>query len=269
MRNKSRSHRAAIELYYLYTHYYRTLLSHSISYFNSALNAACLGAVAGNNEICLPDFYSSAAAPRLSLPSTSSIIVALPSSPARRLANRIRIFFHRVPSPSAPPRGVFARYVNGTFSIGRRNKRALPSRRFTEDDYCHVSGEGKMGGGREGDIVIDRIDIRLLLESSALNLRPRRPSLSVGFPVCFFFSLPHSSSSRRASRLRHRASFRFNRYPLHIPRTCPEFYGRAIRFRIYPASRRAISGVPSECARGSTFILEVYFDSGYPGLSKR
>lgn len=119
--SSDRSCYVTIEPRYLYT-YYRALSSQSISYFRGgASDAACLGAVAGNNEICLPDFYPPAAA---YLPPTSSITVAL-LPPGRRLANRIRIFFLFRANTLRHHRRVFARYVNGTSSDERCNKRRL------------------------------------------------------------------------------------------------------------------------------------------------
>lgn len=119
-----------------------------------------------------------------------------------------------------------------------------------------------------GGIVIGRIDILFLLESTVLNLFrfSCAPCSLLVFPSAFFSSAFILFVSRRFFDIGFSGSASTR---LHIPCTCPEFYGRAIRFRIYPASRRAISGVLFECARGSTFILEVYPDSGCPELSKR
>lgn len=112
-------HRRTIELRYLYT-YYRALSSHSISYFNGALDAACLGAVAGNNEICLPDFYLllSLSLCRCLFPPTSSITFALPSSAgSASCKSHPHLFSPR--TTTLGRRRVFTRYVNGTSSDER------------------------------------------------------------------------------------------------------------------------------------------------------
>lgn len=86
-------------------------------------------------------------------------------------------------SPTSHPRRFFARYVNGTFSAGRRNKRALPSRgRFIRDDFCRPCACERE---RVPAIVIGIDILSLLSESTVLDLHPAFLS-SASFPICSF-----------------------------------------------------------------------------------
>lgn len=110
----------------------------------------------------------------------------LPRSQPRRLANRVRIFFF---PPRLRLRRVFAWYINGTFSVDRRNKRALPSWRFTWNDFCHTSRARRPFPSPT--IVIGRIDILLShrIQTSAPTLRSYHPCSWLVFRPDFFYRI--------------------------------------------------------------------------------
>jgi len=122
------------------------------------------------------------------------------------------------------------------------NKRALRRSRPVLSATISSSRPGK-------HVVIGRVDIPppLRLELTA-HVSPPSPFLF----LITFRALPSARFALRPPR--HRL-FGFDWCSLHIARTCPEFHGGAIRFRIYLASRRAISGVLSEKARARVRVL--------------